>query len=188
MRRGRILTGATLLLAAISLSGVPAAFAATPQDICTDLKDGVVNGSYTASEWTAFFSDPTIQGYGCGGTIVPPQTPPQTPPVTPPVTPPQTPPVTASPAPVPLTPVPVAVVKGSQHTLTTPAGKVTPGVKGAQHTVSAPVTKAAAPLGVTKASGTLPFTGAQLALFALVGAALLATGLVLRSTGKQSSR
>ena len=47
---------------------------------------------------------------------------------------------------------------------------------------------AVAPLAATKETGTLPFTGAQLALFLLVGTGLLATGLVLRATGRRSPR
>jgi hypothetical protein len=136
-------------------------------------------------------SDPTVQGY-CS-VIVPPCVSPGSngggggvtgcaPSTTPakPSTP------TAAPAPVSLTPVVVvAVVKGREHTVATP----TTGVKGAQRTASAPVARAAAaPIATTKTTGTLPFTGAQLALFALVGLALLATGLLLRSTGRPSQR
>lgn len=204
MRRGRIITGGALLLSVFSLAGATAAYAdgGTPQDICNDLKDGVVNGSYTAAQWTAFFNDPTVQGYGCGGTIVPPQTPPATTPPTttppattppsttpPTATPPATTPPTSTPA-VPLTPIiPVVIsgVAGARQTVSAPAAKSTPvGVKGASHTVKTPTSRtAAAPLGTTKTRGTLPFTGAQLTLFALVGLALLATGLVLRATGRR---
>lgn len=190
MRRGHILSGAGLLLAVLSLSGAPAALAASPQDICTDLRDGVVNGSYTSAEWTAYFNDPTIQGYGCGGAIVPPQTP-VTPPVTTPpaVSPPAaTPPVAAPPAATPAVALtPVAAVAGTQHTTVAPVAK--PGVKGANHTVVTPAkASAAAPLATTKTRGTLPFTGSQLSLFALVGLALLAVGLLLRSTGRPNER
>lgn len=116
---------------------------------------------------------------GSGTTTCQPATPPVTPPSTP------TPPVQQA-APVALTPVVIVGVKGAQHTVKS-APKAT--VKGASHTVKAPVTKAAiAPITLTKTSGTLPFTGAQLALFALVGLALLATGLLLRSTGRPSQR
>jgi hypothetical protein len=66
---------------------------------------------------------------------------------------------------------------------------VTTKVKGAQHTVKTPVQAAGvAPLGATKTSGTLPFTGADLGLFALVGLALLGIGVLLRSTGRASQR
>jgi len=39
----------------------------------------------------------------------------------------------------------------------------------------------------TKAKGTLPFTGAQLGLFAIVGIALVAMGFLLRKTARQKS-
>ena len=39
----------------------------------------------------------------------------------------------------------------------------------------------------TKAKGTLPFTGAQLGLFAIVGIALVAMGFLLRTTARQKS-
>jgi hypothetical protein len=172
MRRGQIVIGVALLFSALTMTGAPAAFAATPQDICADLADGHIDGTYTNAEWTAYFSDPTIQGYGCGGIATP-------------VTPAPATPGTSAPAGgvVPVTVL--AGVKGARHTVT-PA---TAGVQGAQHTVKTPVTRsAAAPLGTAKATGTLPFTGAQLGLFALVGLALLATGLVLRSTGRPSQR
>lgn len=211
MRGSRFIIAAVLLCAVAGFAGAPAALAdgGTPQDICNDLKDGVVNGSYTAAEWTAFFSDPTIQGYGCGGAVTPPTTPPVTPPTTPPVTPPASPPVTppttppvtpptsTPPAPVtpatpavPLTPTPVVTgVKGAQATVVSAPAKPTAGVQGANHTVRAPVTKsAAAPIATTKSSGTLPFTGAQLSLFLLVGLALVATGLLLRSTARPKQK
>jgi len=181
MRRGRILTGAAIVVTSLSFAGVGGAYAATPQDICKDLKDGVVNGSYTAAEWTAFFSDPTIQGYGCGGTIVPPHT---TPPVTPPTTTPPATPVTVTPA-VPLVPVVVSAVKGASHTGSAVTPVQTAAVKGAQHTAKTPTRSAAAPITTAKKAGTLPFTGAQLALFLLVGLGLVATGLVLRATGRR---
>jgi hypothetical protein len=41
------------------------------------------------------------------------------------------------------------------------------------------------PLPATKAKGGLPFTGAQLGLFAIVGLALVAMGFLLRSTSRQ---
>ena len=43
-------------------------------------------------------------------------------------------------------------------------------------------------LGATKARSTLPFTGAQLWLFALVGIALVAGGALLKTTARQKSR
>jgi hypothetical protein len=55
------------------------------------------------------------------------------------------------------------------------------GVQGAHKTIRQ------APLAAVK-SGALPFTGAQLGLFAIVGLALLAMGLLLRSTGRQRTQ
>lgn len=108
---------------------------------------------------------------------------------TPATPPPGTPPSAPTPPAVPLTPqqpATIVAVKGAQHTVH-PARPAS--VKGTQHTVNVPVTKAAiAPVATTKASGTLPFTGVQLALFAVVGLALLASGLVLRATGRPSQR
>ena len=89
-------------------------------------------------------------------------------------------------APVPL--VPVSGVAGVQHTSTSTPAVRPVGVKGAQHTVKTPVVQsAAAPLAAAKKTGTLPFTGIQLTLFLLVGLGLVATGLVLRATGRRSS-
>jgi LPXTG-motif cell wall-anchored protein len=48
-----------------------------------------------------------------------------------------------------------------------------------------PPRQAAAPLGTTRTSGTLPFTGAELSVFALVGLALIGGGILLRMTGRQ---
>jgi hypothetical protein len=168
MRRGRIFLGGASLLAALSFGTAGAALAATPQDMCNDIKDGKVDGTYTAAEWTAFFNDPTVQGYGCGGVVVTPPggevlTPPV--PIAPPVpqvTPPALAPVTAGVAGVQKTATPKAEVLGAQS----------------------PNQSAAAPLATTKTSGTLPFTGAELGLFALVGLALVGSGLLLRTTAK----
>jgi hypothetical protein len=185
MRRGRFLFGAALLLSALTLlGGAPAALAATPQDICNDLKDGKVDGSYTADEWTAFFSDPTVQGYGCG-TVPPPPSPTITPVV--PLTP--TPENTLTPPTPVLTPVQqvapavqLPAVSGVAGTQKTVKGK--PQVLGAK----SPTKSAAAPLTATRTRGTLPFTGAELALFALVGIALIASGLLLRTTARHKSQ
>ncbi|MDP9293611.1 MAG: hypothetical protein M3O90_04155 [Actinomycetota bacterium] len=42
-------------------------------------------------------------------------------------------------------------------------------------------------LPATKTKGSLPFTGAQLGLFAVVGIALVAMGFLLRTTARQKS-
>jgi hypothetical protein len=55
-------------------------------------------------------------------------------------------------------------------------------VKQAPKAAAAPATKQASPLATTRSSGTLPFTGAQLTIFAIVGLALVAGGFLLRTT------
>jgi hypothetical protein len=185
MRRGRKYSGLVALVAmAAFFVVVPSAFAdgGTPMDICQDLQDGKLDGSYTYAQLQAFFSDPTVQGY-CGPVTVI-VTPPPAVVVTPPTTPPTTPPAAPAPGAQPTPSAVVSAVQGARHTVATPA--VTR-VKGSRHTVNTPVSTAA-PLAATKTKGTLPFTGAQLALFTLVGLALVATGLVLRSTARRDRR
>jgi hypothetical protein len=103
-----------------------------------------------------------------------------------------TPPPTTPPAPSVNTQPPIVVssVAGTQYTQVVPVAKSTPvaHVKGAQHTVHTPKAAAVAPLATTRKSGTLPFTGAQLGLFALVGLALVATGVLLRKTSPKRDR
>lgn len=200
MRRGRIMIALAAAFAAALVALPAAAFAdgGTPMDICQDLQDGKLDGTYTVAQLQAFFTDPSVQGY-CSPVVV--VTPPTTPPPvttttsTPAPTPP--PPVTTTtqaptpaPPPAPVTPVVITAVKGATHTSTpvpvaAPAAAKPTGVKGAQHTVSSPPRAAAAPLSTARKQGTLPFTGAQLALFLLVGLGLVATGLVLRATGRR---
>jgi hypothetical protein len=43
-----------------------------------------------------------------------------------------------------------------------------------------------APVHVSRGGGTLPFTGAQLGLFVLVGLGLVAVGLLLHRTGRET--
>jgi cell division septation protein DedD len=70
--------------------------------------------------------------------------------------------------------VKVVIQKGAvQRIVTGPSG----GVAGAQQS-----------LGAAHARNTLPFTGAQLWLFALVGLALIAGGALLKTTARQKSR
>lgn len=201
MRRGRITLAAVALVGAAAFTGAPlaaAASSATPADICKDLSDGHLDGTYTNADWQAFLQDTTVQGY-CSPivVIVPPPPPTTTTTTTPALTPPAPPTTTVTTtvttpapatAPVPLVPVTgvqptvIAQVKGAQHT------KPTTRVKGAKKTVIAPKRSAAAPITTTRRSGTLPFTGAQLALFTIVGLALIATGFLLRSTTRRGTR
>lgn len=49
----------------------------------------------------------------------------------------------------------------------------------------APAQHQTAPITTTRQAGTLPFTGAELTIFTIVGLALIAGGLLLRITGRQ---
>jgi hypothetical protein len=85
--------------------------------------------------------------------------------------------------------VPVASagqVSGKNATLQqydVPAGGLTGSSQG-----TAGANGAAGLAGSQAVRGTLPFTGAQLTIFALLGAGLLVSGLVLRSTAREKSR
>jgi hypothetical protein len=129
---------------------------ASPMDICRDLADGQLNGTYTQAELAAYQNalahDPTIQGY-CSPLAA----------VTPPTT-------TAT------TTTETSGVAGATTTKQSPA-QVAPAQ--AVKTTPPAAQTAASPLATTKSSGTLPFTGAELGVFAIVGAALLAGGLLL---------
>jgi hypothetical protein len=63
------------------------------------------------------------------------------------------------------------------------AAKPTEGLLGAQQTKTGRPLAAAA-----RSQGTLPFTGAQLTVFAVIGALLLASGLLLRRTARDRSK
>lgn len=171
MRRGLIGGTAAAFVVAVAFMVAPAAWAASPQDICNDLKDGQVDGTYTLAEWQAFFRDPTVQGYCTPvSVVIPPPVTPTVPTTTTTSTSTAPPPVALSPAPAPTT----AAVKGAQHTVTSKPRPTAP--------KSAP---APATLGATKTKGSLPFTGADLAVFAVVGLALIAIGFALRSTTRR---
>jgi hypothetical protein len=77
--------------------------------------------------------------------------------------------------------------------VTVPVSGPTHGVQGATKVktstpAAAPAQRSAAPLAATKTAGTLPFTGAELTVFALVGLALLGGGFLLRLTARQKHR
>jgi hypothetical protein len=80
---------------------------------------------------------------------------------------------------VALAPVPTSGVKGATKVKPAPQTIAAP----AKH-AAAPAQHAAAPLATTKSAGALPFTGAELAIFAVVGLALLGGGLALRMTAR----
>jgi hypothetical protein len=75
---------------------------------------------------------------------------------------------------------PVGRVAGTSKTIVKAAPTATPAanVAGVQSPVQAPVAR-------TASAGTLPFTGAELGLFALVGSALLLGGILLRASARQ---
>jgi hypothetical protein len=201
MRRERIILFVGALVAALAV-GAPTAAAATPAEICQALKEGKTI-TVTPAEMAAFLKDPSVQVYGCSPTTQTPAGPTAPTPVTPAapqqptptptvVTPPSaagpTPPVAeVAPTVVLPTVLPTGNVAGEQETKTgTPATPKKPGagVKPASKTVAGNV----APLAQTKKTGSLPFTGAELGLFALVGGILIASGLALRFTARQRSR
>lgn len=61
----------------------------------------------------------------------------------------------------------------------------TEGVAGEQQTFVSSEDEAAPALAETATAGTLPFTGAELGLFALVGGVLLLGGIALRASARQ---
>jgi hypothetical protein len=73
-----------------------------------------------------------------------------------------------------------ASVQGYCFLTVTP--KTTSGVAGALHSYSH--AQGAAPLAASKVKAGLPFTGAQLTVALIIGAALLAAGLLLRTAGR----
>lgn len=178
----------------------PGALAATPEDIYKDLADnGRLDGTYTQAELQAFLQNASVQGYGNPVLVTPVVVTPPSYPCVPPanIQPGQTLPegqkVCETPSTVveaaPATPAtPEAGVAGVSKTVvkkpvvSKPAVKAKPqpatGTAGVQ-------TPAQAPLARTASAGTLPFTGAELGLFALVGAALLLGGLLLRASARQ---
>jgi hypothetical protein len=61
---GRLIRGATVLVAAVLLA-VPSAFAATPSQIYRDFDDdGRLDGRYTRAELQTALQNPAVQGYG----------------------------------------------------------------------------------------------------------------------------
>ena len=187
MRRGRIFTG-TMLILVTALFAIPGAYAADPIDIAADLADGRLDGTYSQAELSAYLQNATLQGYD---NPVPPtttvvttnQTPPgtttvvttsQTPPGTTTVV---TPPAGGS-API-VTPV-TPVVAGAQSPVVRPAPKPAP----AQPQTAAVAGAQSPPLAATQQTGTLPFTGVDLALLVAGGAFMLGLGLVARRLGR----
>lgn len=160
----RKFTGVVAALAV--LVGAPAALAATPEEIYKDLADnGRLDGTYTQAELQAFLQSASVQGYGNPVVVATPPT------VTPP---------TVTPA---VTPAPDSGVAGTSKTIVAKA-KTNAAAKPAAQVAGA-VSPTQAPLQQTATAETLPFTGAELGLFAIVGGALLLGGLLLRSSARQ---
>lgn len=159
----RKFTGVVAALAV--LVGAPAALAATPEEIYKDLADnGRLDGTYTQAELQAFLQSASVQGYGNPVVVATPPT------VTPAVTP-------------AATPAPASEVAGTSKTIVTKAKTNAAAKPVAQ--VAGAVSPTQAPLQQTATAQTLPFTGAELGLFAIVGGALLLGGLLLRSSARQ---
>jgi hypothetical protein len=201
MRRGRYIAFLAMLVTALSVGiavAPGAAGAASPQDICKDLEaHGSLTGTYTPAELAAYQdalkNDPTISGYCSPLAVV----------VVPP------PPVCtevaagtegalqapngkwytnapngnaaacgpAAPPPAPTVTVPLKQgVAGATKVKKAPRAQPIAQVS--------PATHESAPLATTKQAGTLPFTGAELGIFALVGLALIGGGIALRQTAR----
>jgi hypothetical protein len=181
MRRGPIIL-ATIAAAIAAFGAAPTASAATPKDVCDDLADGTLNGTYSAGDIAAYVaalgSDPAIQGYCTPFTPRAPEAPPAQPPATQPPAPEQPPGAAQQPPPG----------QPAEASGTPPTGNVLPAVSPTvtpSEGLSGATNGQEAPLSQTKATGTLPFTGTELTIFAIVGLALVAAGLMLRSTAKQ---
>ena len=176
-----------LTVASVVMLWAPGALAATPEDIYKDLADnGQLDGTYTQAELQAYVQSASVQGYGNPVVIVtvPPTTITQ---VTPPAVVPTAivPPAAVAPvvaAPVETPAAPVSGVAGTTKTIVKAKPKAKPKPAAQVAGVATPVQ---APLARTASAETLPFTGAELAMFALVGAALLLGGILLRVSSRQ---
>jgi hypothetical protein len=175
--RFRVLKGAFVVFAAM-LVWAPGALAASPKEIYRDLADnGRLDGTYTQAELRAFLQNATVQGYGnpVVGVVPPVQTPGG--------------PGGSGPG---ESGGPIASESGAVAGAATPVSES--GVAGVATPVSASasggpaaggVSPAQTPLAETATVGALPFTGIELGMFALVGAALLLGGLLLRTSARK---
>lgn len=187
--------GASLLAV---LAFAPAAFGATPDEIYTDLADnGRLDGTYTQAEMQAFLQSAQVQGYG-NPVVTPPvvappaATPPAaTPPAatlpaaTPPAITPDVTPPAAAPAPA-VTPAPAAAPEAGVAGVSKTQNAKPAAARPASSTPTTGVAGVQTPLTQTATVGTLPFTGSELGLFALVGGALLLGGLLLRASARRT--
>lgn len=189
MRKGiirAILGGCTVMLLF-----VPSALAATPEDIYKDLVDnGRLDGTYTQAEMQAFLQSASVQGYGNPVIVAAPPVVTAQSPATEAVTPSvdvaaapaavATPPAAVATPPAAAQAAPATGVAGTTKTIVKKPAKASPVAR-----VAGVATPAQQPLARTASAETLPFTGIELALFALVGSALLLGGLLLRASARQ---
>ena len=186
MRRGRVFTGALVAVIA-AMCFAPAAPAGkgggSSERIRKDLADGVLNGNYTKAELERYLKDSTLQGYP--GTTTTSTTTTGTTATT------GTTGTTGTTATTATTGTTGGTGGTTTGTTASPPPPATSGVAGTntQGGGAGPLAvgpgRQGQPLTATQARGRLPFTGAQLGLFAIVGLALLAMGFLLRSTARQ---
>ena len=174
-----------LAILSVAVLWAPAALAATPEEIYKDLADnGRLDGTYTQAEMDAFLQSAAVQGYGNPTVVVVPPT------VTPPAptavaTPPGTSAVVTPPVVTPAVETPAAPSSGVAGASKTIEAKRTAAKAQPVARVAGVATPAQEPLTRTASAETLPFTGIELGLFALVGSALLLGGFLLRASARQ---
>ena len=185
MRRGRIIGVGAAVITAVLLSAT-AAFAATPRQIYADLADnGKLDNVYSKADLQNAALDASVQGYGGTEQVVL---------------------------------KPTAQVQAAQKTVCAEKngatnGSTTGGMNGAKvcgHTYVCVGTNGSATSGTSTGgvnganasssrscghvlaaqhtAGALPFTGAQLTVFLVIGLALISSGLLLRRTAREKSR
>lgn len=173
-----------LVMFSVAMLWAPGALAATPEEIYNDLADnGQLNATYTQAELQAFLQSASVQGYGNPTVAVVPPVVVTTPTTV--VTPPATVVVPPAGAVVPVeVSTPQSGVAGTSKTIAQPKPKARPAAKPATG-VAGIATPAQTPLARTASAETLPFTGAELALFVIFGTALLLGGFLLRASARQ---
>jgi hypothetical protein len=149
----------TTVAAAAALLVAPAALGATPQQVYDDMADnGRLDATYTAADVRGALADATVQGYGSPTVIAGLKG--------------------AGPC--------AYMVNGQGYDA---QGRPVPAT-GANCQEAGGVLGAQSPALTDAAqgqAGSLPFTGAELAVFAVIGIGLLASGLILRRTARGRS-
>ncbi len=194
--------GALLAIAVLA----PAALSASPGEIYADLADGKLDGSYTQAELKAYARDAAVQGYGSPAVPVPSGG--GSNPVVPAPSGGGSNPVVPAPSGGGSNPVaPVPSGGGTNPAVPAPSGGGSaggsvgqPGQSGSgvagEQTPPSQTSQVQTPrvqtppalTGTTGSTGTLPFTGSELVLFALVGGGLLLGGLLLRVSARNGRR